>query len=229
MRELLLATLIPAVGLALPLVALIKVTKVSLKEVLTPALLGLGLLVLTLVLQPAIQVAPAYLLSLSTSDLRLIIYATLVSGFFQEGIKYLAVRRYLLNLKALWIGGGFGLGEAALVTLSTYVATYSGLLSGYPAWAFLASAYERLTAVIFHVCSAAILATPYWRATYRYLTLALIHSLINFTPTLAKLVGLGNITTSPYSAIFIYAVISAVVIPLAYVTYRVIKSKWLSQ
>ncbi len=126
--------------------------------------LGAALLLVTLVIQPPIQLVGKRILS----GLPFLIYAAAVSGLLQEGLKLLAVRT---NRNALWLGYGFGLAETVLVVLNGIVAALMGFETPLAYWAAL----ERLSATLFHTGSVPIL-----RLRYGYPAMAFVHALINF-------------------------------------------------
>ena len=198
-------------GLVIPFLYLKASTRMPLRAVIVPVLLGLGLLAATLIIQPVIQAAPLVALNVDRDSIAFIAYSSLVSGLLQEGLKLSAVKRYQGDYRALWVGLGFGGGEALLVAYLSGLSYYAGQAGGAATFYYLLSAYERLLATTFHVASTAILATAHWRLYSRYALAALLHSLLNFTP--AYIAGGRDIASLSIDALaFMYAGLTLLVI-----------------
>ncbi|USH00524.1 potassium transporter KefA [Thermococcus argininiproducens] len=133
-------------------------------------LLGFVLVAITLFVQPLIQNAPFLGTSIrSNSDIVargtsfviiVAIWLGFVAGFFQEGLKYIFCRnRYLRD--ALFIGVGFGLGEAILLPLIQVVQLMT--VGGIPPQltTSLLSLGERYLATLFHAGTTIVLAYSY--------------------------------------------------------------------
>ncbi|ADI31189.1 hypothetical protein [Staphylothermus hellenicus] len=182
-------------------------------------LIGIGLLILTLIIQPPIQQLPILLLRINPEAsivtlLLVLLYAALVSGFLQELLKLIGVRGKNI-VYALWLGAGFGFGEASLVVLNQLINIFSGI--NIPLFLGLASCYERFIVLLYHVFSAAILLQYYMRGKglFIYVVMALTHSLMNYQAILlVKLYG-----SSIPILLVVYTVISVVVLFL-YTIYR---------
>lgn len=142
-------------------------------------MVGGGLLVLTLVVQPPLQMP---LRGVSNIQLRAL-GAGLIAGFVQEGLKMSAVvKLYDKSPKyALHLGLGFGLGEWGLALLSTGVALTLGLTRITVMSGFLGSV-ERVSSILFHMASASLLA--YFalrrRGLLGYLMLSLLHGAVDW-------------------------------------------------
>ncbi|WP_456423716.1 DUF3887 domain-containing protein [Thermococcus sp.] len=111
-------------------------------------ILGAVLLVPVLIIQPPLQMAPEY--AGIKNGTFLILWTGLIAGLVQEPLKYYFSRDKSLG-EALYIGVGFGLGEAV------YVATLSVLFGG----GFL-GLIERTLALLFHASTTLLFAYS-WR------------------------------------------------------------------
>ena len=189
--------------------------------------LGIGLLVLTLVIQPPIQYMPVLLLGIDLDNAPfpvvavVLLYAALVSGFLQELLKLLGVKGRTIGY-ALWLGAGFGLGEAALVVLGQVLSIVAGV--GFRLDVGFLSIYERLMAILYHVLSSALLCYFYARgkgATV-YMVVAIIHSLVNYQAVLLmRVFGLNLLALVP-----VYSTITVVNLSMFIVCWRRV-SPWL--
>ncbi len=184
-----------------------------------PLVIGIGLLVLTLIVQPAIQYIPVQMLGIDIRNpsqgimIPLFLYVALVSGFFQEYLKYIGVKAKE-NLYALWVGGGFGLGETLLVAFNQFLAVIVGI--SFPVILGLLAVYERFATTVYHMFSAGILAyySTKSRSLLAYVVLAVVHSLMNFQAILltsmygytfpALLIVYGIITIVSFSVAIYY-------------------------
>ncbi len=125
-------------------------------------ILGMALLFIILLIQPPVQSIPTFL---GVSNVALLaIWTGFIAGLFQEVIKYYASRDKGLR-KALYIGAGFGLGEAL------YVSGISVLGGSQVA---LLSALERFLALLFHSSTTVVFAYSYKRGRGREALLAMI-------------------------------------------------------
>ncbi|ABN69857.1 hypothetical protein Smar_0756 [Staphylothermus marinus F1] len=182
-------------------------------------LIGIGLLILTLIIQPPIQQLPILLLRINPEAsiytlILVLFYAALVSGFLQELLKLIGVRGKNI-VYALWLGAGFGFGEASLVVLNQFMNMLAGV--NIPLFLGLVSCYERFIVLLYHVFSATLLLQYYirGRVLFIYIVIALTHSLMNYQAVLLiKLYGL-----SLPVLLIVYSVISVVVLFL-YTIYR---------
>jgi len=204
--------IIPILTLTIPAIPLIILSKK--KGFLgKPLLFGIGLLVLTLIIQPTIQYLPLKLLRINPNNLPLetlvyiLLYTALVSGFLQEYLKYITVRNKNI-VYALWVGGGFGLGETLFVLINQIAALIMGMDFSFTLG--LLAVYERLTTLIYHMVSAGILAYYDLRGkgVLAYVALALVHTLINFQ---AMIITKTNTDPIPVLAA-VYSIIAAVFI-----------------
>ncbi len=176
--------IVPVLTLTIPVLPLIILYKKK-GFLAKPLIIGIGLLVLTLIVQPVIQYLPVQMLGIDLKNpspeaiVPLLLYAALVSGFFQEYLKYIGVKGKE-TLYALWVGGGFGLGETLLVAFNQVVAMVVGI--GFPLILGLLAVYERLATLTYHMFSAGILAyySVKGKGILVYIILAITHSLMNF-------------------------------------------------
>jgi len=82
----------------------------------------------------------------------------LVAGIVQEGVKYYLVREKKLR-EALFVGLGFGVTEAVIVTLATVIPlALNGTTLDVPLISAIVSLAERYFATLFHVGTAVFLA-----------------------------------------------------------------------
>ena len=123
---------------------------------------GIALFFIVLLFQPLIQSVPTFL---GVSNVAfLVVWTGFIAGVFQETIKYYAARNKGQR-KALYIGGGFGLGEAI------YVSAIS-VLGG--TQVVLLSALERFLALLFHSSTTVIFSRAYPDGKGREALLAMI-------------------------------------------------------
>ncbi len=200
--------IVPVLTLTIPVLPLIILYKKK-GFLAKPLIIGIGLLVLTLIVQPAIQYLPVQMLGI---DLRnpppeiivpLFLYVALVSGFFQEYLKYIGVRGKE-SLYALWVGGGFGLGETLLVALNQIIAVIVGISFSFLLG--LLAVYERLATLTYHMFSTGILAyySVKGKGMFAYIVLAIVHSLMNFQAIiLTRIYGY-----TPISLMIVYGIIT---------------------
>jgi len=125
--------------------------------------LGAVLVVPVIALQPLIQAIP-HLAGFGGTGF-IVLWTGLVAGLFQEPLKYYFSRDKTLG-KALYVGIGFGIGEAV------YVATLSSLLGG-STFALV----ERFLALLFHASTTVLFAYAYQRGWGRkaLLSMVLVH------------------------------------------------------
>ncbi|MDN5321507.1 MAG: hypothetical protein PWP49_1927 [Thermococcaceae archaeon] len=133
-------------------------------------ILGIILVAITLGIQPLIQNAPFLAVGIrSNSEVVakgtvFVVFASIwlgfVAGFFQESLKYGLSKGKYLN-EALFIGIGFGLGEAILVPAlqAIQLATIGGVTPKLTT--ALASMLERYLATLFHAGTTVVLAYSY--------------------------------------------------------------------
>lgn len=190
-------------------------------------LIGVGLLILTLVIQPPIQQIPVLLLGIDLTHASVPVlaiaqlYMAIVSGFLQELLKLLGVRGKNIEY-ALWLGAGFGFGEAVLIALNQIASIVVGI--GFPPNMGLLSCYERFMVLLYHIFSATLLCYFYTRnmGVVIYIVMAIIHSLMNYQATLLlRIFGWINPVI-----IIVYSIITAIVIIL-YIVYWRLVSPWL--
>ena len=131
-------------------------------------LFGAFLLVPILLFQPLVQKLPVFMGIGSTTFI--VLWTGLIAGLFQEPLKYYTSRDKPLD-KALYIGVGFGIGEAI------YVAITSALLGG-ASWLAL---IERLLALLFHASTTVLFAYS-WRNGWgrkALISMVLVHWLVD--------------------------------------------------
>ncbi len=191
---------------------------------LKPFIIGLGLLVLTLIVQPPIQYIPIQMLGIDLKNppqdllIPILLYAALVSGFLQEYLKYVSVRGKE-TAYALWVGGGFGFGETLLVAFNQSIALFVGMVF-HLLLGFLA-VYERFATTLYHVFSTSILAhySRLGKGMVAYLVLAVVHSLMNFQAmVLTKLYGY-----TATSLLTVYGIITMIALILAIYYFKVVE------
>ncbi len=207
--------IIPALTLVIPGLALLVMYKFTRLRLL-PFLLGGVLLLITILAQPLIQITPLILrginpLSPPREILWLIIlYYSLVSGFFQEFLKLFIVRNKARDY-AYWVGGGFGYGEAIYVAIGQVVALLMG--KTFPLTFGLLAVYERLLSLIYHIYSAALLRhySSRGKTLPIYIILSLVHSGMNYEAVYIKEIYGLNVFTIPV----IYGLLSIIVALLA--------------
>ncbi len=123
---------------------------------------GMALLAITLIVQPPIQTLPRFA-GISNVTV-LILWTGLVAGVIQETLKYYASREKSQR-KALYIGAGFGVGEAIYVSLMSMIGGGSVVVL---------SALERFLALLFHSSTTVIFSRAYHSGWGREALLALI-------------------------------------------------------
>ncbi|MBO8174029.1 MAG: DUF3887 domain-containing protein [Thermococcus sp.] len=192
-------------------------------------ILGFFLVAITLFIQPIIQQAPFLALGIkSNADIIAkgfsftvitAIWLGFIAGFFQEGLKYAFVRNKTLK-EALFVGIGFGLGEAVLVPLLQVVQSFT--LGGLPPVQLtqvLLSSFERYIATLFHGGITLILAYAYKNGFGRkaLVALSIAHGFIDMFAAYYQL------TNSQTSLIMTYSII--IVITLILLRYGIPKAK----
>lgn len=153
-------------------------------------ILGIILVAITLGIQPLIQNAPFLAVGIrSNSEIIakgtiFVVFASIwlgfVAGFFQESLKYGLSKGKYLN-EALFIGIGFGLGEAILVPAlqAIQLATVGGVTPKLTT--ALVSMLERYLATLFHAGTTVVLAYSYKNGFGKkaLLELSAIHGIID--------------------------------------------------
>ena len=152
--------------------------------------LGIILVAITLGIQPLIQNAPFLAVGIkSNSDIiakgtafviLTAIWLGFVAGFFQESLKYGLSKGKYLN-EALFIGIGFGLGEAILVPAlqAIQLSTLGGITPKLTT--ALVSMLERYLATLFHAGTTVVLAYSYKNGFGKkaLLSLSIVHGIID--------------------------------------------------
>ncbi|AHF81102.1 DUF3887 domain-containing protein [Thermococcus paralvinellae] len=176
-------------------------------------ILGVFLVAITLFIQPIIQQAPFLALGIKSNDdvvakgfsfiVITAIWLGFVAGFFQEGLKYAFVRNKTLK-EALFVGIGFGLGEAVLMPLLQVVQSF--ILGGLPPIQLrqaLLGLFERYIATLFHAGTTVILAYAYKNGFGRkaLVILSVVHGVID------AFAAYYQLTSSRISLITTYGVI----------------------
>lgn len=191
-------------------------------------ILGFFLVAITLFIQPVIQQAPFLALGIkSNADITAkgfaftaitAIWLGFIAGFFQEGLKYAFMRNKRLK-EALFVGIGFGLGEAILVPLLQVVQSF--ILGGLTVQLTqaLLSLFERYIATLFHGGTTITLAYAYKNGFGRkaLVVLSIVHGAID---TFASYYQLTN---SQISLIMTYGTITAITLILLW--YAIPKAK----
>lgn len=152
---------------------------------------GVLLVIITILIQPFIQNIPFFVMGITTSSeilkrgLIFIIFASIyvgiVSGFFQEPLKYLLSRGKEIGI-ALFIGIGFGLGEAILLPLLQYGQIIAlGIIQQIPLLTASISAVERYLVTLFHASTTMLLAYSYKNmfSLKALILLSILHGIIN--------------------------------------------------
>ena len=196
-----LAVSLPVLGGILPLLTFYIVGFKKIKG--AELILGFFLGAITLFIQPIIQQATFLALGIkSNANIAMTITAIwlgFIAGFFQEGLKYVFVRNR--NLKeALFVGIGFGLGEAILVPLLHLTL---GDLPPIQLTQALLSSFERYIATLFHAGTTVILAYAYKNGFGRkaLVILSIVHGVID------AFAAYYQLTSSRISLITTYGVI----------------------
>ena len=192
-------------------------------------ILGFFLVAITLFIQPIIQQAPFLALEIKsnadiiakgfTFTVITAIWLGFIAGFFQEGLKYAFVRNKTLK-EALFVGIGFGLGEAVLVPLLQLIQSFT--LGGLPPVQLtqaLLGSFERYIATLFHGGTTITLAYAYKNGFGRkaLVALSIAHGVID---TFASYYQLMN---SQISLIITYGTITAITLIL--LRYGIPKAK----
>ncbi|WP_145955343.1 DUF3887 domain-containing protein [Thermococcus henrietii] len=123
-------------------------------------ILGAVLLIPVLLFQPLVQKLPELLGMSSTAFF--VVWTGLIAALFQEPLKYYFSRNKTLG-KALYVGVGFGVGEAV------YAAVLSSLFAGSPV-----SIIERTLALLFHASTTVLFAYSYRNGWGRKALLAMV-------------------------------------------------------
>lgn len=190
-------------------------------------ILGFFLVVITLFLQNPIQQAPFLALGIrSNSDVlargaSFVVLASIwlgfVAGFFQEGLKYLFVRNKTLKA-ALFIGVGFGLGEAILIPVLQIIQMEAIQVEA-PQFALLLSMGERYLAALFHAGTTILLAYAYKKGFGRkaLLSLSVAHGAVD------SFASHYQLTQSRMSLLIVYALLT--LISLMLLRYGVPKAR----
>ncbi|EHR78963.1 potassium transporter KefA [Thermococcus litoralis DSM 5473] len=182
------ALFFPVLGgfLALSTFYLLGFRRIGVAEII----LGIILVGITLAIQPLIQNAPFLAVGIrSNSEVVakgtvFVVFASIwlgfVAGFFQESLKYGLSKGKYLN-EALFIGIGFGLGEAILVPAlqAIQLATVGGVTPKLTT--ALASMLERYLATLFHAGTTVVLAYAYKNGFGKkaLLSLSIAHGIID--------------------------------------------------
>ncbi len=183
-------------------------------------LLGLGFLGITLIVQPPIQVLPVIALGINPITpppgilWLILLYYALVSGFLQEFLKYIGVKDRDWGY-ALWLGGGFGAGEALYVAANQLAALYMG--TRFPLSLGLLAVYERLLSLIYHSASSILLLgfIRRGRGPLIYVSMSMIHALMNYQAVyVQKTMGLN-----PVSILMIYGLLTLISSALSITAY----------
>ena len=189
--------------------------------------IGVGLLILTLVVQPPIQRMPILLLGIDLDSVSfpivavILLYMAMVSGFLQELLKLICVKGKAIGY-ALWLGAGFGFGEAGLAILGQVLSIMAGV--GFDLNVGLMSIYERIMAMLYHILSSALLCYFYARGkgVMIYMVVATIHSLVNYQAALlVRIYGLDLLVLA-----LIYSTLTIVNLSMLIVCWRRI-APWL--
>jgi uncharacterized membrane protein YhfC len=121
----------------------------------------------------------------------------LLAGLFEEGIKFVFVKKYPSYIKtvkhALCFGLGWGICEALLLyvlTVLTYGFLYEWLITiitlppeSYLYYSFTLGAFERNIAIVFHVSATILVALAVWHSRILFALLAILaHFLFDFIP-----------------------------------------------
>jgi|Deesub1362B_J571_1020462.scaffolds.fasta_scaffold00190_46 hypothetical protein len=154
-------------------------------------ILGFFLVMITLFIQPIFQQLPFLAMGIKSNvdvvarGTEFIIFASIwlgfVAGFFQEGLKYFFSRNRSVKV-ALFIGLGFGVGEAIIIPLLSVLYSILGapLSVSSISMSFL-SMIERFSATLFHAGTTMVLAYAYKNGFGRkaLLGLSIAHGIID--------------------------------------------------
>jgi len=166
-------------GFIIPSTILLFISKKSLRSILEPFILGAGLLIFTILFQPILQSIPKTIFNTSTVNIYFLIYASLVSGFFQETLKGLAIKRYRDPSIASWVGAGFGGMEAVYVGFSSTLYFFGNNIL-VPTGLLILCSYDMFISTIFHIGSSIVLSVRKYSFYQRILVTSLFHSTMNF-------------------------------------------------
>lgn len=199
-------------GALVPLIILIRVSGIRVINIV----IGAGLLVLTLIIQPPIQMLALFPYGGEVPEgaeyFVVLVYAAGVSGFLQEGLKLLAVRRESPNT-AIWVGYGFGTAEVALVAVTQLMTI--PLFGSWGSLGAIVPAYERFITTIYHSFSTWVLAHYSRLGTplKGYILMAVVHSTMNGAAGLyTNFIGLQ--APSPFMIILYVVLTVAALIPV---------------
>ncbi len=179
MTPIILFSTIVFLGLIIPVIILLFFSKKSFRSILEPFILGAGLLVFTLLFQPVLQSIPKFIIDINKMNIYFVLYASLVSGFFQETLKALAIKRYRDPSIASWVGVGFGGMEAVYIGFSSTL-YFLGNNILVPFRLVILSSYERFLATVFHIGSSIVLSLRKYSLFTRIIITSFFHTAINF-------------------------------------------------
>lgn len=182
--SLFLAFLLPALG---GIAVLLLFRLAGFKLLWAELLLGAFLVLVTLFVQPFFQQLPLIALGIkSNADviergslfvLAVSLWLGTVAGLFQEALKYFFVRTKTLK-EALFVGLGFGVGEAVIIPA---IGIVNAAIMSLPAGVSYLSFVERALATLFHAGTGLTLAYFYrkGRGFHALIVLSALHGLID--------------------------------------------------
>ncbi|WP_236626993.1 DUF3887 domain-containing protein [Palaeococcus pacificus] len=179
-------------------------------------ILGFFLVLVTLFVQSPIQQVPFLIMGIKSNTdviakgamfiVLTSIWLGFVAGFFQEGLKYVFSRNKSLRI-ALFIGLGFGVGEAIIIPLLQLVQSMTlGIPPSQTLSMTLLGGAERYLVTLFHAGTTIVLAYAYKNGFGRkaFLSLSIAHGIID------TFAAHYQLTQSQTSLILTYIVLIAV-------------------
>jgi uncharacterized membrane protein YhfC len=168
----------------------------------------------------------------------LIFMGAFLAGLFEEGIKYGFLKKFPNFVKtikhALCFGLGWGLSEALLIYVLTVLAygfLYEWLITiitlppeSYLFFSFILGAFERNTAIVFHVSATILVALAVWHRRFLFAFLAILtHFLFDFIPIMIYRFVLYPLLDPFIAGILIECVIAVFAIIFLVLAYWLLK------
>lgn len=158
---------------------------------LEPFLIGASLLIVTLLVQPPLQLGVSYFIKDLESILTIILYSIVmggIAGFLQEALKLIGLKLIgYTRLNAIGVGCGFGYAEAVLTFSGALIALFLKL-STITFEDIVLGSIERCTALIFHIVSTLILYLGFisGRTLLGYLLVSITHTIVDSSAVAIK-------------------------------------------
>ncbi len=176
-------------------------------------------------------ISPAFLMAYTAA---LLLGASLMAGLFEEGIKYVFLKKYPQYIKAmkhaLCFGLGWGISEALLLYVFDVLAygfLYDWLITIIPLppesiliLNFMIGAIERNIAILFHVSATIIVALAIWHRRFIFAIMAILaHFLFDFIPLMILQFVLYPTLTSFVAVIIVEGLFGAFAIFLIFLAF----------